>query len=249
MRQDGDPGSDDYGLPRVDVVVPDDARELERDLLAYRREERQRRRRERLRRVFLPLTRYGLAAPMIAGAVLIAIISGTLMTTLGPHSAVPSVTNTLPATQAPLRPGVAGAPLPSGQVVIDGRIASLTDLQGPGIIALVPEGCACDQAIRNLARQTQAYDLRRSLAGSRHWTSATGKELRRLAALIGPGVSVVQDEQALLATAYGPRGLTVLLVHADGIVGAILPNVGPTSNIDQAQLNQLHYPGFQPLAR
>ena len=58
---------------------------------------------------------------------------------------------------------------------------------------------------------------------------------------------MVQDEQALLATAYGPRGLTVLLVHADGIVGAILPNVGPTSNIDQAQLNKLHYPGFQPL--
>ncbi|WP_262402492.1 hypothetical protein [Actinomadura sp. CNU-125] len=40
MRSDGDPDPDDYGLPRVDIVVPDDARELDRDVVAYRREER-----------------------------------------------------------------------------------------------------------------------------------------------------------------------------------------------------------------
>ena len=36
----GEPERDDSGLPPVDIVVPDDARELERDVQAYRREQR-----------------------------------------------------------------------------------------------------------------------------------------------------------------------------------------------------------------
>ena len=32
------PGRDDGSLPPVNIVIPDDARELDRDVLAYRRE-------------------------------------------------------------------------------------------------------------------------------------------------------------------------------------------------------------------
>ena len=32
------PGRDDGGLPPVNIVIPDDARDLDRDVLAYRRE-------------------------------------------------------------------------------------------------------------------------------------------------------------------------------------------------------------------
>lgn len=88
MRPDGgDPEPDDYGLPRIDVVVPDDARELERDVVAYRREERRRRRRERTRRLARPFTRFGVAIPIIAGALLVALLSGVLMTAFGPRPA------------------------------------------------------------------------------------------------------------------------------------------------------------------
>ncbi|HEY8479887.1 MAG TPA: hypothetical protein VIL71_08675, partial [Spirillospora sp.] len=88
MRPDGDDQEpDDYGLPRVDVVVPDDARELERDVLAYRREQRRQRRRRRIRRLTRPLTRFGIAVPIIAVALLMALLSGILMTAFGPKPA------------------------------------------------------------------------------------------------------------------------------------------------------------------
>ena len=45
-----EPGRDDGNLPPVNIVVPDDARELDRDVLAYHRELRARRRRQRLTR-------------------------------------------------------------------------------------------------------------------------------------------------------------------------------------------------------
>ena len=49
MDVGGDPGRDDYGLPPIDVVIPDDARELDRDVQAYQRELRAQRRRQRAR--------------------------------------------------------------------------------------------------------------------------------------------------------------------------------------------------------
>ena len=45
MNAGGDQGRDDYGLPPVDIEIPDDARELARDVQAYHRELRSRRRR------------------------------------------------------------------------------------------------------------------------------------------------------------------------------------------------------------
>ena len=49
-----EPGRDDGNLPPVNIVIPDDARELDRDVLAYRRELRAKRRRQRLLRLFRP---------------------------------------------------------------------------------------------------------------------------------------------------------------------------------------------------
>ena len=49
-----EPGRDDGSLPPVNIVIPDDARELDRDVLAYRREMRAKRRRQRLLRLFRP---------------------------------------------------------------------------------------------------------------------------------------------------------------------------------------------------
>ena len=52
-----EPGRDDSGLPPVNIVIPDDARELDRDVLAYRRELRAQRRRRQLMRLARPFSR------------------------------------------------------------------------------------------------------------------------------------------------------------------------------------------------
>jgi len=67
VNTSGDPGHDDYGLPRVEVEIPDDARELDRDLQAYRRELRSRRRLVLAKRLYGPLTRDGMVLPLLAG--------------------------------------------------------------------------------------------------------------------------------------------------------------------------------------
>ncbi|MFD0540170.1 hypothetical protein ACFQY7_46675 [Actinomadura luteofluorescens] len=116
MRPDGgDPEPDDYGLPRVDVVVPDDARELERDVAAYHRERRRRRRRARARRLYRPLTRFGVAVPIIAGALLVALLSGVLMTAFGPRPA-PRPTTAQLAPRPTASPGRVGGLLPDRRV-------------------------------------------------------------------------------------------------------------------------------------
>jgi hypothetical protein len=73
VNPDGDAGWDG---PPLDIQIPDDARELERDILAYHREQRALRRRRRLRRVMpgqagiMPLMASILAVCLVAGMML-----------------------------------------------------------------------------------------------------------------------------------------------------------------------------------
>ncbi len=80
MNAGGDPGRDDYGLPPVDIEVPDDARELARDVHAYRRELRSLRRRYLARRFYGPLTRDGMVLPLLAGCLALTLVAATLLT-------------------------------------------------------------------------------------------------------------------------------------------------------------------------
>ncbi len=80
MNIGGDPGRDDYGLPPVDIEVPDDARELDRDVQAYHRELRAQRWRRRTRRMAGPLTRDGMVLPLLAGCLALTLLAGTLLT-------------------------------------------------------------------------------------------------------------------------------------------------------------------------
>jgi len=97
----GEPGRDDSGLPPLNVVIPDDARDLERDVIAYRRELRSRRRRERARRIFGPLLNPGTAVPLIAICAALSMVAGAMLSflTISPASAPtrsprPAVTST-----------------------------------------------------------------------------------------------------------------------------------------------------------
>lgn len=102
MTLGGEPGRDDSGLPPVNVKIPDDARELERDVIAYRREQRSRRRHERARRIFGPLMNPGTAVPLIAICAALSMVAGAMLSflTISPASAPtrparPAVTSTV----------------------------------------------------------------------------------------------------------------------------------------------------------
>lgn len=217
--------SDDYGLPKVDIVVPDDARELDRDVIAYRRELRQQRRRERWHRLTGPFTRYGIAAPFIASAVLIALISGVLMTVVSPRPAPRTVQ--VPPTGVPThRPGQKGAPLPAGNVIVDGKLTPIRDLVDvAGVVVIVPRDCRCDGAITHLTQQSAAQRLQVWLVADGR-SGADADDVRRLAAAVPHGGAVAaEDPHRVLSTTYRAQGLTAVLVRPDRIVRDVLRGV------------------------
>src|SRR6266702_3000495 len=74
----GEPERDESGLPPVDIEIPDDARELDRDIHAYHRELRAERRRRRVQRLIAPLTKHGMVVPLIAGLLAVTLFAGTM---------------------------------------------------------------------------------------------------------------------------------------------------------------------------
>ncbi|MBO0801754.1 MAG: hypothetical protein J2P25_01575 [Nocardiopsaceae bacterium] len=111
MSFGSEPGRDDGGPPPANIVIPDDARELARDVLAYRREQRARRRREWLMRLLRParwrdpflrhdpgrgddpgehgLGGHGAILPLIATCVALSMLAGAMLSviTITPASA------------------------------------------------------------------------------------------------------------------------------------------------------------------
>ncbi|MGP4030009.1 hypothetical protein [Actinomadura sp. 3N407] len=245
MRPDGgDPEPDDYGLPRIDVVVPDDARELEREMLAYRREERRRRRRARAHRLTRPLTRFGVAIPIIAGALLVALLSGALMTAFGPKP-TPRPTSAQLAPRPSASPGDVGGLLPDhnvDQVTGERTATPLRDLR-PGVIGIVPPAYECESVVAELAGRTQENVLNFWLvadprpAGDKKGTSL--KELRACAGTAHYGTPLIlEDREGVLAEAYASApgspgaaasGITAVFVQPDGVVNEVVqaPRAGP----------------------
>ena len=128
-----EPGRDDGSLPPVNVVIPDDARELDRDVLAYHRELRARRRRQRLTRLLRPLrlSEFGghtAIIPLIAACLAISLVGGALLSvmTMSPASA-PTLTAPRTSGQPSVSPG-ALTELPAGTVQVEGRAVPLRSL-------------------------------------------------------------------------------------------------------------------------
>jgi hypothetical protein len=237
-----EPDRDDSGLPPVDIEIPDDARELDRDVQAYHRELRAHRRRMRIGRLHGPLTRDGLVLPLLAGFLAMVLISGVLLTVFtagqsGTPRQLPSprVTNasigpapgTGGGTAAGQRTGKPASRLPDAAVVVNGGPLQLSSLAST-VLALVPAGCQCSAALRQLRRQATA-------AGVNLYMVGTGRDLaqvRRLAARGGgPAAKVADDPHQVLAAAYHPHGLTAVLVRADGSVGPVARDLAHASRL------------------
>jgi hypothetical protein len=92
----------------LDIQIPDDARELDRDVLAYHRELRARRRRSRLRRLAGPLAGRGTIMPLLASILAVCLVAGAMLSvaTFSPatapaertHPPAPAASTSAPAT-------------------------------------------------------------------------------------------------------------------------------------------------------
>jgi hypothetical protein len=74
--------------PPLGIQIPDDARELDRDLLAYRREQRVQRRRSRLRKLTAPFGGAGTVMPLLASILAVCLVAGAMLSvaTFGPST-------------------------------------------------------------------------------------------------------------------------------------------------------------------
>ena len=120
------PGWDETPL---DVQIPDDARELDRDVLAYHRELRARRRRHRLRRFTSPFAGQGTILPLLASILAVCLVAGAMLSvaTFSPASAPAKGPHPTAATSsaqpASPRTNPSGRPSPSASLASSGSPA------------------------------------------------------------------------------------------------------------------------------
>lgn len=226
MDPGSDPGRDEYGLPPVDIQIPDDARDLDPDVQAYYRELRTRRRRARARRFTGPLTRHGMVIPLITACLALTLLFGTLLTVLaGRHISAQRAGRTpgpAPGTSRSAGPSAASASprpqlLPDAQVYLAGQPVNLRTL-APAVLAWVPAGCyTCGHVLGQLARQATRAHVRIYFVGS----DRAVQDLELLAREAGPRyhLSVVDDPTDAIAIAYGPTQVTAIFAHSNGSVG------------------------------
>jgi hypothetical protein len=219
----GDPDREDFGLPPIDVVIPDDARELDRDVLAYQRELRALRRRHRANRLRRPLTRDGMVLPLLAGCLMLALLTSTLLIMFAagqtgmpqvPHAAVPHRSSAKPTPA-----GRIGGLLPVSAVVIGGKSVPLRTVAKPSVLTLVPQNCQCASTLRQLSAQAGQAHVPVYLVG----TAGGMEQLATLAAQTGQTAGrVADDAKDVLATTYRARGVTAILVRSDGTVASVI---------------------------
>jgi hypothetical protein len=222
-----DPGRDEYGLPPVDIEIPDDARDLDRDVQAYHREVRVQRRRARLNRVTGPLVRRGMVIPLVAVCLALTLLSGTLLSVVaGRQNASPSATASGSARRPTAPSAAAASQLPNAPVTLDGKQVSLRKLV-PAVLAWVPDPCSCVAALKQLARQAARAHVPMYLVGE----ARAAMTLSSLAQQVGQRSSqVVNDTANVIDMTYRPVGLTAILARSDGTVRAVIREFQATNS-------------------
>jgi hypothetical protein len=243
----GEPERDDSGLPPVDIVVPDDARELDRDVQAYRRELRAQRRHQRRMRWHGPATRDGVILPLLASCLVLAVIAGTLLTFLtarpggepaaGRAPAVTRSSSPPAASQSPAagppdspRAAVSQTPFPAkADIQVGGKAVPRSVLTEGNAFALIPPGCGCGPVLAELVRQAEAAHVIVYLVGGGKLAPLAEVTTLAAQAKTKQGVPVAEDAGGILASTYLPSGTaagqapTVLLVSPDGTVAVTPP--------------------------
>ena len=262
----GEPERDDFPLPPVDIKVPDDARELDREVQAYHREQRAARRRRRLRRLHAPLTKDGLVLPLLAGCLVMVMISGVLLTVFSAsNSGAPSTAFRPTSSNSPQTPQISAAgsstasPPPANpspiipqvrflaeaDVTLGGHVEDVYRLL-PAVLALAPAGCPCTAALRQLRRQAAAHKVPLYLIT----TADVQPEAARLARAAGqPASRIALDRTGQVTASLSPGpwsapGLSAAFVRRNGSIAVTRLNLPGRSRPAARRLA----PGFTALA-
>jgi hypothetical protein len=245
----GDPERDDYGLPPVDIEVPDDARDLARDVQAYHRELRAKRRHKLLRRLRGPLARDGMVLPLLASCLALALLIGATVTMFSTARFLQVPGQPTAAARAQTPPAGRASPqalppVPDKTVQVGGKPIRLRSLV-PAVLALIPSGCDCANAVRQLSAQAAAAGVPIYLVG----TAASMTEVETLATRSGQNSAhVVDDAGDVLGSTYDRTGLTAVLVYANGSISEVVRRLGPGIQL-ASRLGALMPTGPQGVAR
>jgi hypothetical protein len=223
-----EPGRDDSGLPPVNIEIPDDARELARDVLAYHREQRARRRRARLLRVLSPLARlgfirHGTIFPLIATCVAASMLAAAMLSvvTISPASA-PTVDKSPSASTSASASG-ARTPLPDDAVKLGAGFVAARSLTRSLLVLISPAcgqspGTECGTTLASLATQAAAARVGVYFVYSAGTTDGLPQQTA-LTARYGDGVAqTVYDITGTLFSAFPVLRVTALLVRGDATV-------------------------------
>lgn len=215
--------------------VPDDARELVRDVEALHRERRAQQRRSRLARLLLTRRwqRYGLSGPLVVAVLIVVGLFGALLTLLRPS--FPTEAGAAPLADPTARPGAIGGLLPLGAVTTPAGATRTRDLARPGVLLLVPVPCRCDDVLGPLVDQVRqaSRDVRLLSTGAQ---DPDGRQVTALRGGPARGVTTSGvDEQGVLAAAYDSTpgaGITAVFVNPDGVVADVVRDVAPKQRLD-----------------
>jgi hypothetical protein len=213
VNSGGEPERDDTGLPPVDIEIPDDARELDRDVQAYYREQRAERRRLRHRRLHRVLTRDGILLPLLACSLILALITGTLLTIFTATS--DQYLGQPPGYGTGKSPHVRQTqrPLPAGTLSLTagGQQIQLQHL-GKTLLVLLPRACGCSPAVSWLARVGASQRASVYLVSTPQTQQEASQFHSQLPASLRPDVHVAFDSHGLLSSTYPVKGLTAVMV-------------------------------------
>lgn len=227
------------GIPAgAHLVVPDDARELARDVAAWQREERWKRRRRRVERMLgggAASARGGrssstraLSAPIIITLMIAAALLGATLIFPGrtpEHPATAAVPLVLAAPTA--APGTVGGLVPDDALVGPTGTTTARALR-PALLAVTQHECACGAALTHLAQEAADNGLTIYLIGSQ----AEQSELNALAGDSSGAVHVMVDKDSAITTAFAKGTLTVVAVHADGVIEQIVNDFTRTTSLE-----------------
>jgi hypothetical protein len=239
VNSGGEPERDDTGLPPVDIEIPDDARELDRDVQAYYREQRAERRRLRHGRLHRMLTRDGILLPLLACSLILALITGTLLTVFTATS--DQYLGRPPGNGTGTNPQVVQTrrPLPLGTLTADGQQVQLRNL-GKTLLVLLPPTCGCSAAVSWLARVGVSQRASVYLVSTPQTEEEASQLHSQLPASLQADVPVAFDSHGLLSHTYPVKGLTAVMVATRhppaGQSASYAQQLGP--NDDQTPLVQ-----------
>jgi hypothetical protein len=211
-----DPASGNGGALPPEWIAPDDARELDVDLRALRRERAAEIRRAR-REAVLSRQRRLYGAPLfVVALVLLGVVAVGAGVLVAAPVGLPTRSAARPLANPTGSPGTTDALLPAVTLRVGGQLRPARALR-PAVLALVPVPCGCDTALQGMAEEAGQYALPVVLI-----IAAQNQEIAALLrAARATRVYSALDATSALAKAYAARGLTVLLVRADGVVTTV----------------------------